>query len=181
MTHDFLLYGGREGGKPAQGAKELKGEDFNSLVGNLGKNIVDAMKVYTTDIGDIMTKLTDSIKKIAEEEKKLTEANEKAGQNNQQQTQFKPVAEQLFNAVNEVTKTCYVPAMSTLSKEFYGKSYNCYRDIVAEYQRTQTNGVDMNANQKPAEQQNATEAKPESAENIAGTNATTGTNANNNG
>lgn len=173
MTHDFLLYGGREGGKPAQqGATELDGKKFKSLTENLGKNIVDAMKVYTTDIGDIMTKLADSIKKIAEEEKKLTEANEKAAQNNQQQTQFKPVAEQLFNVVTEVTKACYVPAMSTLSKEFYGNSYNCYRDIVAEYQRMQTNGVDMNANQKQAEQQNATEPKPESAEDITGTGKT---------
>ena len=177
MTHDFLLYGGREGGKPTtQGTKELKGQDFNSLVGNLGKNIVDAMKVYTTDIGDIMTKLTDSIKKIAEEEKKLSEANEKAAQNNQQQTQFKPVAEQLFNVVNEVTKACYVPAMSTLSKEFYGNSYNCYRDIVAEYQRMQTNGVDMNANQKPADQSQPTE-DADNAAAAAGTPANTGTNA----
>lgn len=171
LTHDFLLYG--ENGKPAQqGATKLDGAKFQSLYENLGKNVVEAMKIYTTEIGGTMSKLADSIKKIAEEEKKLTEANEKAVQNNQQQTQFKPVAEQLFNVVNEVTKACYVPAMSTLSKEFYGNSYNCYRDIVAEYQRMQTNGVDMNANQKPAEQQNATEAKPESAESITGTNNT---------
>lgn len=182
LTHDFLLYG--ENGKPTtQGATELTGEKFQSLTENLGKNVVQAMKVYTTDISDIMAKLTDSIKKIAEEEKKLTEANEKAAQNNQQQTQFKPVAEQLFNVVTEVTKACYVPAMSTLSKEFYGNSYNCYRDIVAEYQRMQTNGVDMNANQKqaepkPADQGQKTENAGETAEEVANANADTGTPAN---
>jgi hypothetical protein len=67
--------------------------------------------------------------------------------------------------------------MSTLSKEFYGNSYNCYRDIVAEYQRTQTNGVDMNANQKPGDQSQKTENAGETAEEVAGANANTGTNA----
>ena len=41
-----------------------------------------------------------------------------------------------------INKNCYVASVQALIKDVYGKSYNMYRDIVNEYQRQKSVGVE---------------------------------------
>lgn len=147
-SKNFILYGNTTGPQQSGESVDLTAEKWDDILSNLvGKTGNDGafkvIELFTTTIVESMTKLNNLCKKYADEEIK---ANKQANQNNaatgEQETNKADqpdVAQKLFKAVDKVTKNCYVASTAALMKDFYGRSYNMYRDIVAEYNRTTAN------------------------------------------
>lgn len=177
MTKFFILYGTPDGpqtsGESVQLTADNWGEILNNLVGPNGNDgAFKVLELFTTEVTQAMTKLTEACKRMADAETNKTKEEAKnAGNDPDQAVKDKAAdgenkAQLLFDAVNKVTKNCYLAATGALMKEFYGRSYNMYRDIVAEYQRT---NAEANQPAQPAEQTAAQNA----AQNPTGTPAGT--------
>ena len=88
------------------------------------------------------------------------ERRSKQPQQNQQQQQPQPTgrAQQLFNILQRIVKNYEMNAINSISKQFFGTYYDCYKKIVDAYQaqsKTQNTAGAQPAQQSeaPAEQQ----------------------------
>ena len=165
MTKFFILYGTPDGPQTSGESVQIKDKEWTDIMNNLvGPNGNDGafkvLELFTTEVTQAMTKLNETCKRLADAETNQTKEEAKnAGNDPDQAVKDKAAdggnkAQLLFDAVNKVTKNCYLAATGALMKEFYGRSYNMYRDIVAEYQRT-----NAEANQ-PAETAEQPAAQP---------------------
>lgn len=164
MTKFYILYKNPDGPQQSGENVNIGIDQWNQILGNLvGKSGNDgafkAIEMFTSEVTQAMTKLNETCKKLADKEiadaKKAANDAKANGDNPQTQANDNTNgAQKLFEAVQKISKNCYLAATSALIKDFYGRSYNMYRDIVAEYQRTT-----VDENTKPQEQQQKTEEK----------------------
>lgn len=147
-TRNFILYSNANG--PDNAGEEthvLTPDDWKNIIDDLGGGDKEggAFKVIeenTKSVTESLTKLTDLLKKKADSAKTEQKASGNDDQNDKgADTSNAAQLTRLFEAVNGVTKNCYAAGLQVLMRDFYGKSYNMYRDIVNEYQRQQKVGV----------------------------------------
>lgn len=130
-------------------------DDWKSICEDLvnsPKLMDSACKAMAKSLKDTMS----SLEKMMKDE----ERRSKQPQQNQQQQQPQPTgrAQQLFNILQRIVKNYEMNAINSISKQFFGTYYDCYKKIVDAYQaqsKTQNTAGAQPAQQSeaPAEQQ----------------------------
>lgn len=145
IIRNYTLYSNVNGIENQNKDLDLTPELWKKDIIDLLTNDFDkTLKDTTAAQAKIMSELTNALKRIVDkieaEEKKSSQ-----GENNNNQPEilnYKSFANQLFESINMINKNCYVASVQALIKDVYGKSYNMYRDIVNEYQRQKSVGVE---------------------------------------
>ena len=152
----------------ADTAKKWEDDIVNSLINDIPKVLDMATKATQESLNKLSkcaTKFADEAdKKNKELAKNQVEAanqqlneEEKKQQIEAETKNFTNTAKELTDAIQAVSKDCYNATVRYIMKDVYGKTYNMYRDIINEYQRQKSVGVEN-------QQQNTSEAKSETDE-----------------
>lgn len=173
-VRNYVLYSDPNG--PAE-----KSRDANLTPELWRKEIIDTL---TTDTLKLLSETTksnqkalDTLTKYAkqmmdESEKKEKDALRTEGRSDEEVNKLREeanadgnFAQAFFNGIDRVTKDVYNATVSYIMKDVYGKTYNMYREIINEYQRQQSVGVE---NQQGTDQ-NATNNNPTADQGAAST------------
>jgi hypothetical protein len=140
----------------------LTAEQWKDLVSNLtgtGKVIENSVKSMSDSLKRAAQDLDIRVKQD-EREAKMKKTESENNNNNQQQQPNATVenntnvggesrAKQLFDIVQSVSNTYYTTTLNSLVKNFYGTSYNLYRDIVTAYNQQIKNNNNSNGTNTP--------------------------------
>lgn len=118
---------------------ELRSSHWKELVDDL-TNSGRLIESITKNISDDLKKACNALQNKARQEENNIDNKDQRGNDVPSENR----AQQLFNIVQQVSKTYYVTLINVLRSKFYATSYKLYREIVTGYQQSKSNAKNSN-------------------------------------